>query len=968
MNSWKKPTPEQVNRAISSLGRAGHYRYFFDKLENPEWIEPLELNGFFKNPLKIVKNEADGSIRFPPWPESKYLARMAEHKPRTVIVTIKGIPDNHENPSVYEDFITAILKIPSHILGTSSYENIQPVIAKIKKSIRLKYHHTLPLKLGEIIEYLSKNNQIRAALILTKELLDILPDKVNSQVAKKYGILPQAKARFDEWQYEEILRNNIPSLIKHSGSKGLKILCEKLIKTIKFTRGNADSDDFEDYSYIWRPAIEEIPNEIKSGLKYSLVTSVRDASEQIVKSKLLKLSEVIEFLETFRWKIFYRVAFHILKELGDDCLIEVERVLSKKMFFKDHSMYREYGLLLRKYFYKISTAQQNKIFQWINKGPDKAVIKNNLVQWKGRLPTAKEIEEQVKKWQINKLIWFKDHLNSKWEMYYEKLIEKYGEPKDPEIIEAGTSTWIGPTSPKSDEQLKEMSVDDFLQFLEDWQPEYRNFGPSPEGLGRVISSTLISENPEKFAKVAHKFRKLDPTYVRFYLSGLRESLKKNKSFEWSNSLTLCIWITEQPTKIKGRKIRDELFADPDWSWTRKSIADLLSEGFNESPGEIPFDKREIVWRIIKSLTKDPDPTLEYEARYGGDNMDPATMSINTIRGQAFQALVRYALWVRRHLEKLPDSNERLNKGFVEISEVRDLLELHLDVSVEPTLTIRSVYGQWFPWLVLMDAEWAKRNVNKIFPLIKEQLELRNAAWNTYITFCAPYDNVFNVLEKQYFYSLHNLGSKKAKRLLVDPDKRLVEHIVTFYWRDKINIDKDKNLISEFWKFSSPELKAHAIEFIGRRTMDTPVKIPTTILERFKIYLKIRLEKAKSKADNGNYKIELKPFGWWFVSDKFERKWIILQLLEIFKISEEIEPDYLVIEKLINYVDEYPKETIKSLSYLLKNEEKKWRVIYRKENAKQILQKALNTTAKHDAEQLIHYLGSKGYYEFGELLR
>lgn len=50
MKSWKKPTPEQVNRAISLLGQVQNVRYFFDKLENPEWIQPLYKKGYFSNP------------------------------------------------------------------------------------------------------------------------------------------------------------------------------------------------------------------------------------------------------------------------------------------------------------------------------------------------------------------------------------------------------------------------------------------------------------------------------------------------------------------------------------------------------------------------------------------------------------------------------------------------------------------------------------------------------------------------------------------------------------------------------------------------------------------------------------------------------------------------------------------------------------------------------------------------------
>jgi len=47
MKSWKTPTPKQVDLAVALLAHIEQHRYFFDRLENPEWIEPLKSKGFF---------------------------------------------------------------------------------------------------------------------------------------------------------------------------------------------------------------------------------------------------------------------------------------------------------------------------------------------------------------------------------------------------------------------------------------------------------------------------------------------------------------------------------------------------------------------------------------------------------------------------------------------------------------------------------------------------------------------------------------------------------------------------------------------------------------------------------------------------------------------------------------------------------------------------------------------------------
>src|SRR2546422_126786 len=83
LKCWKTPTPDQVNKAVAQLGHGEYNRYFFDRLENPEWLGPLKAKGFLSSPPPPVHDEARGTIGFPPWPESRYLARMAKYAPET---------------------------------------------------------------------------------------------------------------------------------------------------------------------------------------------------------------------------------------------------------------------------------------------------------------------------------------------------------------------------------------------------------------------------------------------------------------------------------------------------------------------------------------------------------------------------------------------------------------------------------------------------------------------------------------------------------------------------------------------------------------------------------------------------------------------------------------------------------------------------------------------------------------------
>src|SRR6202011_402226 len=122
---------------------------------------------------------------------------------------------------------------------------------------------------------------------------------------------------------------------------------------------------------------------------------------------------------------------------------------------------------------------------------------------------------------------------------------------------------------------------------------------------------------------------------------------------------------------------------------------------------------------------------EDEERYGGSNMDPLTHSINTARGAAMHSVVRYALWVHRAIEREQAGGD-VESNFVGIPEVRDLLELHLNPQEDPALAVRAVYGQWLPWLALLDRRWVTTHLGTIFPSDPASRTYWDAAWETYI--------------------------------------------------------------------------------------------------------------------------------------------------------------------------------------------------------------------------------------------
>ncbi|MBC7217165.1 MAG: hypothetical protein H5U36_03125, partial [Candidatus Caldatribacterium sp.] len=451
--------------------------------------------------------------------------------------------------------------------------------------------------------------------------------------------------------------------------------------------------------------------------------------------------------------------------------------------------------------------------------------------------------------------------------------------------------------------------------------------------------------------------------------GLREALGKEKTFDWGPVLDLCQWVLSQPREIAGREIRG-IEADPDWDWTRKAIADLLSAGLENRPGSIPIGFREKVWAILEPLTEDPDPTPEDEQRYGEPNMDPATLAINTTRGVAMEAAIRYALWVQRHLEKGPDSKEGLQKGFENMPEVREVLNTHLNTAKDPSLAIRAVYGFWFPWLVVLDEQWAREHVGYIFPLDENQEAHFDAAWDTYVSFCLPSEtskSVFNLLREQYYHAVQRVGTREYHASWpANPDEKLAEHLMLLYGYGALSLED--SLLADFWKKASDALRGYAISFIGR-IVRTCREVPQEVLDRLKRLWETRLEVAKQSQSPAEFAKELAAFGWWFTSDKFDVSWALENLLESLRLVRKTEPTSTVLEHLGKTAQQYPLQSVRCLKMIAEGDQDGWELHLSMDHIQSILERALrDPNSRKEAEATINYLISRGFLKLKELLK
>ena len=416
--------------------------------------------------------------------------------------------------------------------------------------------------------------------------------------------------------------------------------------------------------------------------------------------------------------------------------------------------------------------------------------------------------------------------------------------------------------------------------------------------------------------------------------------------------------------------------DQGWVWTRSTIGHLLGAGFNATPAEIPFELRPLVWSVLRPLTDDPDPTVESEARYGGSNMDPFTLAINTVRGQALEATANYAIWVHRHVEDDPDQPA----GFERMPEVREVLDRHLDKAIDPSCAVRAIYGNKFPWLQLVDTGWAAEHVPVIFPPDEADLLYWEAAWDAYVSYSPPYDSVFAALKREYARAITRFNSDGGdrKRSVFGGSDQIALHLMTFYLRGRLDLDDP--LLQDFYRTAPRGLRAAALRSVGRgmyvivdgSVSESPTPIPQEATNRAIALWDSRLQAAQTAGDpSAEEPAELAEFGWWFVSPTFDEDWALTQLQSALRLAGSIEVGHLVIKRLEELVAVHPTSVLGALELMVKGDREGWGLMSWKDSVREILRSALanpDDQVRRRAVDLTQELGAKGYRDFRSLLK
>jgi hypothetical protein len=941
---------------------------FFSRLTTPAWLIPLSEEGFFDNPPEPEQDKEKGGTRIWTWPQSDYLARMARSAPDDVLKIILAIPETR-NTFVHRDFADAALSMPADLAAE--------LVPKMKGWVDGGYGLLVPRKLGEIMEHLARGGQIRPALELARSLLALVPpprstesdDETHDEI-KAIFAHREPRPKFDAWEYGEIVGNSVPIVVEIGGEDAFSTLCDLLEEALRMSVTPTDKLSAQDISHVWRPAIEEHAQNSDLEIKSYLVAAVRDAAERIALADQRQVPALVRSFRKRGFRIFLRLAHHLLRKFPDAEPEMVMKTLMCRGLLVKAPLWHEYSLLLRESFHRLSPANQAKLLSWIERGPDQTRQRAWHQKFWGQPATEEQIALYAKGWKRDRLALISEDLPPNWKEQFSELIAALGPSQHPEFSTYKSGGSWGPRTPKAVLDLTTLTIEEIVDYLKTWKPSSDWMAPSPEGLGRELT-TLVATDPERFAKSANQFRGLQPTYVRSLIHGLEEASKKT-SLTWPEVLKLCLWVAEQPREIPGRDKR-QTETDPDWGWTFKAISSLFALALQSVSNPIPFGLRNEMWEVLQRLATDSEPTPESEAEYARCKMDPVAISLNAERPKAIHAVMTYALWVKRNLEsesKAESKAAQLSEcWFARMPEVRGALDEHLNPVIDRSVGVRSIYGQWLPSLFALDKSWLEESVSRIFPAQPEQEELLRAAWDGYIAWCRPSFPLFELLRKQYMSAIGRIPAAPAESNYPhDSSERLAEHLLLLYGWGKLDIANP--LLKEFFTKAPDRIRGHGFHQIGFYLYRDAAAIPPETMERFKALWGQRLAAAKIARDKQAHLAELLAFGFWFASDKLDNDWAVSHLIEVLRISGKVEVEHLVVQRLGRMVEEKPRQVVECLNLMVEGAKESYEIVGWAKDATSILSAALKSTdndARADAVALINRLDARGYTGFRDLL-
>ena len=974
MKSWKKPTPETVDKALASVKKETDRQYFFTRLKNPLWLPAIVERGYFESPPQSVLL-ADGSTQHLYWPELAYLKNIASEVPDDVVNVLQGIP-KVDNPGVHQGILNTVLELP----GERSAQLKERVLECASSFTGFLY-----FTLEQVLSHWIEEAQVSAALELLAVLVKFAPDPASAEKRKRRRENPddmfamlQPSPAFDSYFYQKLLNGEVRKLSEQEPYSVARLLVDATAEMIQL-RTHLDHVSMEDLSEIWCPRLSDEPRDSNyMAAEATLAHTLVHACERVFEVTSDRVPELDQALRGQRWKLFQRLRLHLYSlypnEQTRDWIREAITGHEDYGKWPHHFEFQQmvqracdtFGCEL------VESEELERIFEVILAGPPSERYASRIEEDDGEEWYASWCESFHRK----QLRPFRAVLFGRYLEYFEKLEGASEEVlNDEDYLQRGVASggWVREKSPRSEEELSHLSDDELLAFINEWNEEQPWYARSPvnrtpgeeswleevnisalaKAFQSVVRDVIITDDHRFGFWVNNRDRIKRPIFVKSMVEGVRESLVAKNFSRLGQFLEFCQWVLEHPDQDSGAGgwDSDQDKDAPGWHSSRRAVGDFVGSCLSEDV-EVPVSFRKELASILKLLCEQPDWRLDDKDAVKSDHDDYLTAAINNTRSLALEDVVDCGFWLRR-------SNQE-----ADITEITDIFEARFALADDVPLTLpeRAILAFNYSRILRLDGEWAAQHRSDFFP--QGEVSPWVVAFGTYLRFTHPNLPCYSVLKSDYEFAVESLGTPSAlSHGGTDFANLLGQHLFTFYVWGEYQLRGDDSLIDRFYEAvgSDSAHRGSLFDHVGRILRNTPKPLSQDLAERILAFFDWRLEVALPD--------ELHNFSLWLEAECLDEEWRLTSYSRI--LDREFPPGariYGEVRSLARLLSSHPALVVECFAKLTEKMDAQTFQIST-ESARSIIVAGLasgSSQVRGAAQRARESLLRKGRFEFVEL--
>ena len=964
MKSWKKPTNELIDRTLRLVKKGTGRRYFFSRLKNPLWIQPLVDRGYFKSPPKIRYYD-DGYVQFPPWPELQYLKNVSRDVPDEVVNLVLELPKVN-NPSVYDD----ILEIALQLHGEQSAK----LIPKILESLELE-HRVWEYHYADLLTHWTVENQTSVALELTKILVAFVPDLRDKDKRKRRKDMSQDSTeivtivaetrlepapRIDQMEYRRIMSEGVRPLAEKEPYKVACILIDATAHMIRLRTHQEDFDKDVDYSEYWCERLAESEGDYEAADK-SLVHTLTFACQRVYEKKPDSIRDLDDALRNQHWRIFKRLRQHLYAQYASEQTKPWirELILAHEDYRWEHryefqrmiqSACEHFGMAL------LTEEERKHIFDCIRNSPSKDEF------------TEEEFRQHQRRFHRKQLKPFAPVLFGEYKTYFRQLeTEASGQISDDDYPPLKTrGGYVFSRSPHSPEDLTNLTDEELLTCTNEWDEKRElfegnnlievNIGGLSQAFQTVFKEQIILDSNRLGFWMKNREKIERPIYIRMMINAMQEHVKAKNFANLKEWLRFSEWVLSHRDQGHESDYRlgrqgDESRDKPRWYNSRRAVGSLI-ESCLENDVNVPISNRAQLAKLLEALCTQFDSWLDRGKRVFLNQNDLVAEGINNTRSLALETLVKFGFWLRRH-----DSES-------EAPEVTTILEKRFTSETVPPLTLPeyAVLGRDYSLIFSLNKAWATAHKLDFFP--QGKLSAWLAAFDSFIRYNRPFKAIFEILRDDFDFALQHLTDFKnqdfAEKKLAET---LGEHLFHYYMLDMYALSGENSLLERFYQVTEHDRKqwASLFDYVGRTLRDTSEQPEQNLIDRIINFFDWRIQVKEP--------IELQRFTFWLKAKCLDAEWRLDAFSKILEVCKA--QDVSIAMQLEALCEMLPDHTAKVVECFAKLTDRRGddNIYIRTEKAKKILKAGLgspNQVVHQNAERARENLLRIGRFDLLDL--